>query len=104
LRTTSLIIGNSSSGIIESPINKIPCINIGRRQEGRLRSSNVIDVPCRKEAIVRAVHFALHNRAFQRKVKFCKNPYGDGHAAKKIEKILSQLRFGGKILQKGMEF
>ena len=53
LRHAAAMIGNSSSGIIEAPALKVPVVNIGSRQHNRLRASNVIDVPCQTDAIVK---------------------------------------------------
>jgi len=76
------LIGNSSSGIIEAPLLRVPVVNVGRRQEGRDRGDNVIDVPASadrvREAIAEAVDPAFRERLSGR------SPYGDGDASRRI--------------------
>ena len=87
-RNVSALVGNSSSGIHETPTMKIPAINIGNRQQGRERAANVIDVAHEKDAIVAAINKALYDKDFLKKVKSIQNPYGDGTSAEKIVEIL----------------
>lgn len=100
MRYTSVMIGNSSSGIIEAPSFKLPAVNIGTRQEGRERSTNVIDVVYNKKEIKKAIRKALYDKNFREKVKKCKNPYGDGKAGIRIANILSKIKIDKKLLQK----
>jgi UDP-hydrolysing UDP-N-acetyl-D-glucosamine 2-epimerase len=104
LNNASVLIGNSSSGIIETPSFNLPVINIGMRQGGRERSTNVIDVPHEKNAIILAIKKALYDKKFMKCVKRCKNPYDDGHAARKIVKVLSTVKLDKKMLQKQMSY
>jgi GDP/UDP-N,N'-diacetylbacillosamine 2-epimerase (hydrolysing) len=98
-RNVSALIGNSSSGIHETPTLKIPTINIGSRQQGRERAENVIDVPNKKEEIKKAIKKALFDVEFRTKVSAIKNPYGSGDSAKKIVDILRTVKLDG-IVQK----
>jgi UDP-hydrolysing UDP-N-acetyl-D-glucosamine 2-epimerase len=82
------VVGNSSSGIIEAPSFKIGTINIGDRQKGRIKAESVIDCEPTKESIRRAIEI-LYSTSFQSKLKNVVNPYGDGHAAKRIVRVLS---------------
>ncbi len=100
MKITSLIVGNSSSGIFESPSFKIPAINIGTRQHGRVSANNVINVPYSKEKIIAAVRYALENQDFRRRLKDCKNPYGDGTAAGKTVGILRRVMIDPALLTK----
>ena len=93
----SALIGNSSSGIHETPSMRIPAINIGNRQQGRERAENVIDVSHQKDAIMIAIHKALNDTAFLQKVKNIHNPYGDGTSAEKIVKILKTVSLDNLI-------
>ena len=103
LKIAACVVGNSSSGIIESPIFKVPCVNIGTRQKGRLRAGNVIDVPHeKKRAIMRAVEKAMGDARFRAKVRRCSNPYGSGRSSEKIVKVLRTIPLGQKLLQKRM--
>jgi len=104
LRSVDLMIGNSSSGIIEAPSFKIPVINIGNRQQGRQRSQNIIDTPAEKNKILKAIDYALHDTGFQRLVHSCKNQFGDGNAAQKITKILKELPLKDQLIQKQITY
>ncbi|HME44446.1 MAG TPA: UDP-N-acetylglucosamine 2-epimerase [Syntrophorhabdales bacterium] len=102
MRIASVMVGNSSSGIFESPSFKIPVVNIGTRQYGRLTSTNVINVGYPKEEIVSAVRYALENRSFRDQLKDCINPYGDGTTAGKTVDILRRLLITSALLAKWM--
>jgi len=104
LRNASVLVGNSSSGIIESASFKLPVVNIGTRQEGRERSSNVIDAPHDKKLIVKAIEKALLDRSFRNRVKKCKNIYGDGKTGERIAKILNEIKIDKKLLQKKISY
>tara|TARA_R110000744_G_scaffold142854_1_gene254634 strand:+ start:9699 stop:10868 length:1170 start_codon:yes stop_codon:yes gene_type:complete len=95
LRSSSCLIGNSSSGIREAHQFGVPAINIGTRQLNRERTSNIIDVGCDKSLIKDAI-----NRALKLERNFNKNSiYGDGTAGKRIAEILSQINLD-LIIQK----
>jgi len=104
MKSVDLMIGNSSSGIIESPSFKIPVINIGSRQQGRDRSENIIDVEPEKNKILNVIDFALNNKDFLRKVRICKNKFGDGRASQKIVKIFKDLKIDDKLIQKQITY
>jgi UDP-N-acetylglucosamine 2-epimerase (non-hydrolysing)/GDP/UDP-N,N'-diacetylbacillosamine 2-epimerase (hydrolysing) len=104
MSVASVIIGNSSSGIIEAPSFKLPAINIGIRQEGRERADNVIDVGYSKNEIVQSIKKALYDDDFRAKVKECKNPYGDGKSSRRIVKILSEAKVDTALLRKKMTY
>jgi len=104
MRMASVLIGNSSSGIIEAPSFHLPVVNIGTRQKGRERSTNVIDVGYDRREIVKAVKKALHDGKFRAKVNKCKNPYGDGNASQRIVKVLSKIEITPKLLQKRITY
>lgn len=104
MKITDVMVGNSSSGIIEAPSFHLPVVNIGPRQEGRERSENVIDVDYDKNEIKKAIQKALFDKKFRSKVKRCKNPYGDGKASERIVKILSKIKIDQKILQKKITY
>ncbi|HOP50943.1 MAG TPA: UDP-N-acetylglucosamine 2-epimerase [Ignavibacteriales bacterium] len=92
LNFVDVIIGNSSSGIIEAPSFKIPTINIGDRQKGRTKAISVIDSSYDTEEIYTKIKYALSDD-FQKICKSCVNPYGDGNSAKKIINILENYSF-----------
>lgn len=102
LQCASVLIGNSSSGIIEAPSLKLPAVNIGTRQQGRERAANVIDVPCEPAAIARAIRRALSG-AFRTRLTG-KNPYGDGKTGARVARLLATVPLGEKLLQKRMSY
>jgi len=103
LKIAALMVGNSSSGIFEAPSFKLPAVNIGTRQSGRLRANNVIDTGYRKEEIVNAVTYGLHDPSFQARLSSCVNPYGDGNAAEKTVDILKRLTISTALLTKWLK-
>lgn len=100
MNAADVMIGNSSSGIIEAPCFHLPVVNIGTRQDGRERSSNVIDADYKKDEIIAAVKKALYDESFKKQVKKCRNIYGDGRTAERVVKILSELGINQRLLQK----
>jgi len=104
LGLASVLVGNSSSGIVESPAFKLPVVNIGPRQKGRERSENVLDVPYKKDAIIKAVRKAVNNKNFRQKVQRCHNAYGDGRAAERIVRVLAVVKLDKKLLNKQMTY
>lgn len=93
LKYSNGIIGNSSSGIVEAPSLKIPTVNIGNRQSGRLQAESIINCQPVKEDIAKAIR-ASQNEAFKAKCKIVQNPYGNGNTSelivKKIKEFLTQ--------------
>ena len=93
------MVGNSSSGIIEAPSFGLPVVNIGTRQQGRVRAENVIDVGyCRGE--IRAGLAQALTPAFRARLRDCRNPYGDGHAADVIVKRLVEIPLTQDLIAK----
>ena len=87
MKHAHMVVGNSSSGLYETPLFGVPCINIGDRQRGRLCADNVINCAPEFEAIVVAINKALSGE-FKIIAKNTPNPFGDGHTAERIaEKI-----------------
>ena len=99
LREADVMIGNSSSGLIEAPSFGLPVVNVGDRQRGRLRAANVIDVAADRAAIVGAILRAL-DPAFRRGLAGLVNPYGDGHAAPRIARVLREVELGPRLTRK----
>ena len=95
-------VGNSSSGIKETPAFGCPFVNIGSRQKGRLRSSNVIDAGYNKGQILKAIERSLFDRRFRDRCRRCGNPYGKGESGKKIANVLSSIKIDKKLIQKRM--
>jgi len=104
LDMADVMIGNSSSGIIEAPSFKLPVVNIGSRQGTRLRASNIIDVPYGKEAVKAGINKAITDEGFKKELKTCINPYGDGDASSRIVKVLSEIKLDRKLIQKRITY
>lgn len=85
-----LVLGNSSSGLLEIPYLGVPTLNIGKRQEGRLRSSSVYDCDLISEQIALNINLML-KESFLKSVSFRKKPYGNGGASEKILNIIKEL-------------
>ena len=99
LRHADLMIGNSSSGLIEAPSFGLPVVNIGARQRGRLRGGNVIDVEPAREDILRGIEVA-QTPAFRARARAAANPYGDGRAAPRIVEVLRTVPLDRRLVQK----
>ena len=104
LRHAGVLIGNSSSGIIEAPSLQLPVVNIGTRNVGRLHADNVLFVDAKKEDIVDSIKTALYDKEFLTRVKECSNPYGNGKASKKITEVLADIKIDKKLLQKQITY
>jgi len=104
MNVVDVMVGNSSSGIIEAPSFGLPVVNIGNRQKGRERADNIIDVPYDKNEIIKAIKKALYDEVFKVRVKKCKNPYGDGKTGERIAEILSKIKINEKLLQKRLTY
>lgn len=94
VRYADVVIGNSSSGLIEVPALGTPTVNIGERQGGRVRPPSVIDAAEDTVAIAAAIHRALSpaHRALTTRLQ---HPYGDGHAAERIAAVLADYPLQG---------
>ena len=98
----NVIVGNSSSGIIEAASFHLPAVDIGTRQAGRILPANVIRVGYDEREITRAITTAISTE-FRRKIGKLRNPYGDGNAARRIAGILSKVQATAQLLQKRLE-
>ena len=96
MKHCKLVLGNSSSGIIEAPAFHIPTVNIGDRQRGRLQSDSIINCGTTFEEICDAIDIAL-SKDFEEKCEKAINPYGDGHAAERISKKIFETISTGDI-------
>lgn len=99
LKYVKMVIGNSSSGIIETASFHLPTINIGNRQKGRYAPENVIQCECNAKSIQKAIAMGLSD-SFKSKLCDYENPYGDGHAAERITRILKTLNWDNAELIK----
>jgi UDP-N-acetylglucosamine 2-epimerase (non-hydrolysing)/GDP/UDP-N,N'-diacetylbacillosamine 2-epimerase (hydrolysing) len=103
LRQVDLLLGNSSSGIMETASFALPTINVGMRQKGRERARNVIDVEPTVGAIVEGIGRA-RSEAFRESILAMTNPYGDGHASERIVEVLTSVPLGrGLLIKRAMD-
>ncbi|WP_210725914.1 UDP-N-acetylglucosamine 2-epimerase [Modicisalibacter radicis] len=96
LRHLDVMIGNSSSGLLEAPSFRLPVVNVGTRQQGRLAAANVITVDNRREGIRAGIEQAL-DATFRDSLSALKNPYdrfGDGSTSHRIKETLKTIPLG----------
>ena len=99
IKFVDIVLGNSSSGLLEVPSFKKATINIGDRQKGRARASSVIDVRPFKEEILAAIKRA-YSKEFEQTLKDTINPYDGGNPSKKMVKILKEIKLDGILKKK----
>lgn len=90
------VIGNSSSGLVEVPSFKIPTINIGDRQQGRVKALSVIDCKAIEFDIEKSIQKAI-SPEFKELIKFSQNPYGEKNSSTEIIKVLKNTELSGLI-------
>lgn len=103
-RESAVWIGNSSAAMIESSSFKIPVVNIGERQAGRLHGHNVINAPYNHRKIYSAIRKSLFDNNYRKKLSHIKNPWGDGQTGKRIVRILENLVINQKLLNKRLTY
>ncbi len=103
LKRSKLIIGNSSSGLLEAPSYSLPAINLGRRQNNRVQAKNVINSEFKKEKILASIKKAT-SKQFISSCKNMKNPYGDGNSSYRIIEILKKTILDDKLLIKNITY
>ena len=102
MKIASVMVGNSSSGIIEAPSLDLPVVNIGSRQIGRQRAGNVVDIGYSKEEIVREIRKLLKQTNKPRLSRI--SLYGDGKAGERVAKILGIIKIDEKLILKRMAY
>ena len=100
LSIADVMVGNSSSGIIEAPSFQLPVVNIGTRQKGRERAGNTLEVGYNTKEIKNAIKKTIIDEKFKEKVKKCKNPYSRKGSSEKIVKILEEMKITTELMQK----
>lgn len=104
LKHCDVVIGNSSSGIIETPIFKKPVVNIGERQKGRLRAGNVIDCDYDGKSITDAINKALYDKDFKTNLNKVSNIFGDGNTSERVVNILKNIELNKNLLRKRLTY
>ena len=95
LKHCDCVIGNSSSGLYEAPSFNIPTVNIGDRQKGRICAKSVFNCDLDNADIYNTI-----TKALKSKLTNIVNPYGAGDSAKKITKILADIKEPKNLLRK----
>ena len=96
---SDVLIGNSSSGLIEAPSVPVPTVNIGDRQRGRIAPTSVIQAEPDTPSIVNAITMAL-SAEFKNSLSDMRNPYGDGATAPRIAAVLTNYPLGPELIKK----
>jgi len=104
MKYADVMIGNSSSGIIEAPSFKLPVVNIGDRQKGRLRNKNIIDVDYDEIQIIEGINKALYDKKFIDSLNSLENIYGDGNTSKKVVNVLKNIKIDRNLLCKKLTY
>jgi len=105
MHVASVMVGNSSSGLIEAPCFKLPAVNIGTRQRGRQQGNNVLDVPSDRHEIKMAIERALSQEFRQYVKENGENPYlGDGQVSRRIVEILRKTEVTEELLKKQIAY
>ena len=99
VKYAKFVIGNSSSGIVEVPSFKIPTINIGDRQLGRIQAKSIINCRPIEKEIIDSIKYGM-SLEFQNKLQETKNPYGDGDTSDKIIKITKDYLLNKRLMLK----
>ncbi|MGC2637611.1 MAG: UDP-N-acetylglucosamine 2-epimerase [Acidobacteriaceae bacterium] len=99
LRCVDAMIGNSSSGIMETASFALPTVNVGMRQKGRSRARNVLDAEA-EAGVIRARVDEARSPEFRAGLAGMTNPYGDGSAAERIVEVLTRVPLGPELLIK----
>lgn len=107
MKEAAVMIGNSSSGIIEAPSCGIPYVLVGSRQDGREKAESIIEVDYNKNEILKAIDKALNDSQFRNIVRMCEKPYdpfNDADAGKRIAEILATFNISPELLQKRITY
>lgn len=104
MKYCDVVIGNSSSGILEAPCFRVPVVNIGNRQLGRVRSDNIIDVGYEIDEIKKGINTALFNKEFRNKISCINNTQVKGRTSEKVVSILKDIKIDSKLMMKKLTY
>ena len=104
LRNASVLVGNSSMGLLEAPYLKLSVINVGRRQAARHHAENVLFADHDRIDIVEKIQGILEDPDIQIRVRQCSNPFGDGHTGDRVADLLATIPIDSKLLNKDLTF
>ena len=100
MKLCGAVIGNSSSALVEAPYLKVPVVNIGDRQKGRLMANNIISCDNKAISIVKAIEKALSPEFKEYVTTNTKSLYGEGETSKEIVKVLKEINIDEKLMKK----
>jgi len=103
MKFCDLVIGNSSSGLVEGPYFKVPVINYGDRQKGRIKAINIIDCEANEQSLLKAFDKVFNDKNYQEALKHTKSLYGTGKTSNLIVEILSNIEINEDLLRKKFE-
>lgn len=99
MKNCGAVVGNSSSALVEASYLKVPVVDIGNRQKGRLKAENIISCSNACKDIVSSINKSISSE-FREKVKETKSLYGEGNTSEEIVKVLKQIDIDDKLLKK----
>ena len=100
MKESDLVIGNSSSGYVEAPFLKVPTIDFGDRQKGRLRAKSIIHVNVNEMELRKAIESILYDKVVIERIKKAKSLYGEGETSKGIVEVLENVNINSKLISK----
>lgn len=100
LANCAVLVGNSSSGILEAPSFRVPVINIGNRQRGRPQAENILNCGYDADSIAATMRTALGDPEFRQRCATAVNPYGDGRSSRRICETLRDILLDQRLLDK----
>jgi UDP-N-acetylglucosamine 2-epimerase (non-hydrolysing)/GDP/UDP-N,N'-diacetylbacillosamine 2-epimerase (hydrolysing) len=107
LKQARVMIGNSSSGVIEAPSCEVPYVLVGTRQDGREKAESILEVGYERDKILEAVNKALYDTEFRKTVRTCEKPYdpfGDANAGRRTAEVLAAFEVTPDLLKKKMTY
>jgi len=96
MRKAMVLVGNSSMGILEAPFYRVPVVNVGRRQIGRLNTGNVEFVDYKEEKIIKAIEKAVFDNTYREYIKNLDNSYGDAKNTYRTVDVLKNIDISDK--------
>ena len=103
VKNTSVLIGNSSMGVLEAPLLNLPVVNVGLRQKGRQNAGNIKFVAHNKKLIIDADKKSIFDKKYIKKINNSKNPYNNS-SSKKIVRILSRMILKPNLINKKITY
>ncbi len=104
LRGATVLVGNSSLGLLEAPFIKLPVINAGNRQKMRHHAENVFYTANERVAVADQIRLILHDGSTRRQIDSCQNPFGDGCTGERIASLLASTPRDVRLLNKDISY